>query len=111
MNNKNNWKEDWGGHTIILDDNEKLDHKSSPTLDQFSKKYKSKSLENRSLLFKRTDHSWHSLDPLNCPTDKIRKVFSVIIYPTDYKTENLKQKLYFLLNRNNELFNTSFSKK
>jgi len=32
---------------------------------------------NNSLLFLRGEHSWHGVRPIQCPADKLRKVFIV----------------------------------
>jgi hypothetical protein len=81
MLNEDNWNEGWGGGTLILDDRHQLDYRSSPSLKEFKVAYEAKTHNGYSLLFKRSDHSWHALKPLLCPTETLRPIFSVIVYP------------------------------
>lgn len=79
FNTPDNWKEEWGGQTLVLDDEGKLDCDSAPELTAFKNKTAVKSIGNYSLLFARTDHSWHSVDVLNSPPGALRKIFTVVI--------------------------------
>ena len=75
------WDESWGGQTLILDDQGLMDYKTAPEISSFTDVRKVKTLENYSLLFQRTDHSWHALEEIKCPEGSLRKVFTVIVYP------------------------------
>ena len=78
FNTDQDWKPEWGGETVVLDDKRKLDFKSSPSFDDFEQEFRAETLGNRSLMFKRTHHAWHGVRELNCPDDKLRKVFIVV---------------------------------
>ena|SRR3990167_4011489 len=79
LNTSDNWKEEWGGQTLVLDDGGKLNCDSAPDITQFHNKIAVRTLGNYSLLFARTDHSWHSVGALQSPPDVLRKIFTVII--------------------------------
>ncbi len=78
FNTEADWRPEWGGETLILDDKGRLDFKSSPGFEDFDQKFAAKTLGNRSLLFKRTNHAWHGVEALNCPENELRKVFIVV---------------------------------
>lgn len=77
FNSAKDWKHAWGGQTVILDDNGEKNFRSAPEFDEFPRQIEIPCIGNRSLLFKRTDHSWHGVRSINCPKDKIRKVFII----------------------------------
>lgn len=78
FNTEQDWKPEWGGETLILDDKNRLDFKSSPGFEEFNKQIAAETLGNRSLFFKRTNHAWHGVKELNCPEGELRKVFIVV---------------------------------
>jgi hypothetical protein len=78
FNTEQDWQPEWGGETVVLDDKHQLDFKSSPSFDDFEQEFRAQTLGNRSLIFKRTNHAWHGVRELNCPEDKMRKVFIVV---------------------------------
>lgn len=73
------WKEEWGGQTLVLDDLGKLSCDSAPDIAAFTKKEAVRSVGNYSLLFARTEHSWHCVETLKSPPGALRKIFTVII--------------------------------
>jgi len=77
LNTDKDWKTEWGGQTLILDDHGQIDSKSAPEFDIFKAPIPANSIGNHSLLFKRTPHSWHGVKAVNCPEDRLRKVFIV----------------------------------
>ncbi len=79
FNTAADWDPAWGGHTVILDDGGRMDAKSSPAFADFDHETASIAIGNRSLLFSRTDHAWHGVHPVQCPSEKLRKVFIVVI--------------------------------
>lgn len=76
------WDPSWGGQTeiILTDKKESEQHTSYRTsLDQLNgKTIKPIIVDNHSLLFKKTDRSWHFVDAINCPPDKMRIMFQLI---------------------------------
>lgn len=93
FNTPDNWKEEWGGQTLVLDDGGKLSCDSAPDLSMFVNKRAVKSIGNYSLLFARTDHSWHSVDVLKSPEGALRKIFTVIIEKKPTFREKIALKL------------------
>lgn len=78
FNTEQDWQPEWGGETLILDDHNQLDFKSSPDFKDFEKQIAAETIGNRSLVFKRTNHAWHGVKALQCPDDRYRKVFIVV---------------------------------
>ena len=78
MNTSEDWDTGWGGQTVVLDDDGKLDPASSPSFDEFSSEFEAETTDNRSLLFGSRGDSWHGVRKINCPDDAYRKVFIVV---------------------------------
>lgn len=78
FNTEDDWRPEWGGETVVLDDLGKMSFKSSPGFEDFHQEFKAETLGNRSLMFKRANHAWHGVRALVCPDDKLRKVFIVV---------------------------------
>lgn len=78
LNTPETWDETWGGQTCVLDDGRSIDWKSNPEFSDFKKVISAKSIGNYSLVFTRTDHSWHGVEAITSPKDQIRKIFSVV---------------------------------
>mgnify|MGYP000132621803 FL=1 len=79
LNTDQDWEESWGGGTVILDDEGKFHRRSAPNFDDFKKATVSKATGNYSLLFARKGNSWHGVREIQCPSDRMRKVFIVVI--------------------------------
>ena len=79
LNTENDWEENWGGETVILDDGGQFDRKSAPKFEDFKDSTVSKAIGNYSLLFARKGNSWHGVRAIQCPSDRMRKVFIVVI--------------------------------
>ena len=79
FNTEQDWKEHWGGETVILDDDGQFDRKSAPKFNDFNKATVSKAIGNYSLLFARNGNSWHGVQEIQCPADRMRKVFIVVV--------------------------------
>lgn len=86
LNTEDDWNERWGGQTLILDDGGAIDHRSAPAIEDFQRVIPSKAIGNSSLLFERTDHSWHGMYPLAQPDGVLRKVFIVEMRKVDVTT-------------------------
>jgi hypothetical protein len=79
FNTAEDWDASWGGETVVLDDGGRFNYRSAPAFDEFDGKVHSKSMGNRSLLFTRTNHAWHGVEPIRCPEGHMRKVFIVVV--------------------------------
>ena len=86
LNTPDDWQEEWGGQTLILDDGGSFSHKSAPAIDDFKNIIPSTAMGNSSLLFQRTDHSWHGMYPLKQPDGVLRRVFIVEVRNTNLST-------------------------
>ena len=79
FNTEEDWKEDWGGKILIMDDGGRLKPHSAPAFDDLKVAAALDPRGNSSLLFQRTDHSWHGVHPLAAPPNHLRKLFLVTI--------------------------------
>lgn len=79
FNTEEDWRADWGGETLILDDGGRLRRDSAPDFDAFDRALTAPALGNRSLLFRRQGNSWHGVKPIRCPEGQLRKVFIVVV--------------------------------
>ena len=81
FNTEQDWDPAWGGHTVVLDDGGAMSYRSSPDFGDFKHEIPAEAMGNRSLLFTRTDHAWHGVHRVQCPADRFRKVFIVVVNP------------------------------
>lgn len=81
FNSKDDWDPAWGGATLALDDGGRLSYDSAPSLEEFDDVIEFDSLGNSAALMLRTDHAWHAVRPINCPDDKMRRIFIVVVNP------------------------------
>ena len=79
FNTEDEWDASWGGQTVILDDGGRFSRSSAPDFDEFERAWTADAMGNRSLLFQRQGNSWHGVKALNCPQDRLRKVFIVVV--------------------------------
>lgn len=79
MNTAEDWREEWGGQTWVLDDGGRFPKESAPEFDDFDAAHTSTTLENYSLLFRRRGDSWHGVRAVDCPEGHMRRVFIVVI--------------------------------
>jgi hypothetical protein len=77
LNTEDDWKAEWGGQTLVLDDHGKINRKSAPEFSEFEDPIATNTIGNRSLIFKRTSHSWHGVKAIDCPDDYMRKIFII----------------------------------
>jgi hypothetical protein len=80
MNTLDDWRQEWGGETLVLDDGGQFDKSSAPEFEEFRAIYPAQTLENYSFLFMRRGNSWHGVKAVECPEGQLRKVFIVVIY-------------------------------
>ena len=78
FNTPQDWDAAWGGQTVVLDDGGKYPAHTVPPDGALTPVAQSEILGNRSFIFKRTEHSWHAVNPIACPPDRLRKVFIVV---------------------------------
>ncbi len=79
FNTEEDWDASWGGQILIMDDGGALKPHSAPDFDELRVASSLDPRGNGSLLFQRTDHSWHGVRPLGSPPDHLRKLFIVTI--------------------------------
>ncbi len=78
FNTEEDWDANWGGHILILDDEKRLKAHSGPSFDELKVAQTLDPRGNASLLFQRTEHSWHGVRPLQSPrSDLLRKLFII----------------------------------
>jgi hypothetical protein len=79
FNDTTEWDQAWGGETLILASQRPIPTRSAPTFDDLTVMGAHGPAGNGSLLFQRTDQSWHGVKPLTCPEGKLRKIFCVTV--------------------------------
>ena len=79
LNTEDDWKEEWGGQTLILDDGGRFERKSAPEFDDFDRVEQSVAMGNRSLLFRSEGVAWHGVRAVTCPEGHFRKALIVVI--------------------------------
>ncbi len=79
FNTGQDWEEDWGGQTLVLDDLGQFPRKSAPRFQDFSREVAAQGIGNRSLIFARGESSWHGVREIKCPEGRFRKVFIVVV--------------------------------
>ncbi len=77
LNPDTEWRPEWGGQTLVLDDHGEFHRDSNPDVDSFHACQVSSNAENRSLIFGRGKKSWHAVRALECPEGVLRKIFIV----------------------------------
>ncbi|MFV8817804.1 2OG-Fe(II) oxygenase [Haliea sp. E17] len=78
LNTERDWQPEWGGETVILDDEGEFPAASAPQFADFKAEYAALTADNRSLLFARRGNSWHGVRAVQCPEGYFRKVFIVV---------------------------------
>lgn len=84
LNTPQDWDPAWGGQTRVLDDGGKLSAHARDT-SSLQAVAASEILGNRSFMFMRTEHSWHSVEPISAPDGRLRKVFIVVINRVNFQ--------------------------
>jgi hypothetical protein len=79
FNTVEDWADDWGGGILILDDSMKWKAHSAPSFEDLGTAAELDARGNASLLFERTEHSWHGVKPLAAPEGVLRKLFIVTL--------------------------------
>ena len=81
FNSEDDWDPAWGGSTLILDDGGRLDYNSAPAYEDFDDIIECDYVGNYSSLLLRSDRSWHAVKAIDCPADRLRRVFIVVVNP------------------------------
>lgn len=80
LNTQDDWKEEWGGQTLaLIDQNNKFTYNSAPDFEDFDKIITANCLVPYTFIFARTNTSWHGVKDIKAPEGKYRKVFIVVI--------------------------------
>jgi len=79
LNTPADWKAEWGGQTVVLDDKNLDTLPGNPEFEDMEVVAASEAIGNYSLLFSRGPHSWHGVRALNCPKNAMRRVFIVVV--------------------------------
>lgn len=79
FNTEADWETKWGGQILILDDKGRFKAHSAPNFDDFDVAAALVPRGNESLIFQRTEHSWHGVRSLQCPPNTLRKLFIVTV--------------------------------
>jgi hypothetical protein len=79
FNTEKDWRAEWGGETLILDDRGRFHADSAPKFEDFDRVMPATAIGNYSTLFMRRECSWHGVKEIHCPPDALRKVFIVVI--------------------------------
>jgi hypothetical protein len=79
FNTEADWETSWGGNVLIMDDGGRFKAHSAPDFDDLQVAAELDPRGNGSLLFMRTEHSWHGVRPLQSPPGPLRKLFIVTI--------------------------------
>jgi hypothetical protein len=81
LNTAADWDPDWGGETLLFDDGGRFSHNSAPAFDDFNGVRAIETMDNRSAILARGDHCWHGVKPIQCPEDRMRRIFVAVINP------------------------------
>jgi hypothetical protein len=81
------WPREWGGDILILDDEGRYKAHSAPKFEDLKVAASLDLRKNGSLLFQRTEHSWHGVKPLESPDPLLyRKLFIVTVNVSNLQT-------------------------
>ncbi|OHV07736.1 hypothetical protein [Kushneria phosphatilytica] len=79
FNTEEDWRPEWGGQTVVLDDHGRFKTRSAPEFEEFDEEIESIAMGNQSFLFTRRGNSWHGVREITCPPEYYRKVMIVVI--------------------------------
>jgi len=79
FNTEEDWDTNWGGQILMLDDEGRFKPHSAPAFEDLKVAASLVPRGNESLFFQRTEHSWHGVRPLECPSNSLRKLFIVTV--------------------------------
>ncbi|MEK7531463.1 MAG: 2OG-Fe(II) oxygenase [Patescibacteria group bacterium] len=99
LNTQEDWKEEYGGQTLVLIDTKNQSEYSSPNFSDFKEIIIPKAMGNWSFLFEKTKNSWHGVRELTSPPEAVRKIFSVTINSIPSFQKKVITKIRTLLRR------------
>lgn len=79
LNTDRDWKRDRGGETLILGASRRIPYRSAPGFEDFEMVVASDGMNNRSLLFSRSNRSWRGVRMIDCPDGHQRRIFLVTV--------------------------------
>ncbi|SHF71947.1 hypothetical protein SAMN02745148_03379 [Modicisalibacter ilicicola DSM 19980] len=79
FNSEEDWRPEWGGQTVVLDDAGRFAANSAPEFADFDSAIESRAMGNHSFIFSRRGNSWHGVREITCPPNHYRKVFIVVV--------------------------------
>lgn len=84
LNTDSDWQKEWGGGTVVLSPlkvgevySPETDHKKE--YSDFNLVNVSGPIGNVSMMFERTENSWHGMQKVSCPEGRSRNVFIIVI--------------------------------
>lgn len=83
FNTEEDWDPAWGGQTLVLDDGGRMIPKTAPAFEDFDRIIACPSMGNVSSILARGEHGWHGVKEINCPDDKMRLIFIVVVNPSN----------------------------
>jgi len=83
FNRQGEWDPSWGGDTLVLDDGGRFSPDSAPAFEDFDEIITCKSEGNRSAIIERSARGWHGVRAINCPEGHMRKVFIIVVNPSN----------------------------
>ncbi|TDO07725.1 MULTISPECIES: hypothetical protein [Halomonas] len=98
FNTQDDWRPEWGGQTVVLDDGGRFNYRSAPAFEDFDNQIESTATGNYSFLFTRRGNSWHGVREITSPPGYYRKVFIVVIRSRE-PLQSLKQSFKRLMTR------------
>ena len=79
LNTRQDWNPNWGGQTLVLDDESRFANDSRRHFEDFTRTFASEAIGNSSFLFANRNNAWHGVEEVRCPEGAYRKVFIVVI--------------------------------
>jgi len=79
LNAAADWRPEWGGETVVLDDDGRFKRNSAPAFEDFDGAVAAETMDNHSFISARQGNSWHGVREIDCPEDRLRKVFIVVV--------------------------------
>jgi hypothetical protein len=79
LNTAADWQPEWGGETVVLDDDGRFKRNSAPAFEDFHSAVAAETMDNHSFIFARQGNSWHGVREIDCPEGHLRKVFIVVV--------------------------------
>jgi hypothetical protein len=79
FNTEEDWKREWGGDILIFDAERRMPLEAHTRFEEMRVAASLEPCGNGSLLYKRTERSWHGARPVHCPAGSLRRLFVVTV--------------------------------